>query len=520
MKKISVFSLVVLTGLMVMQFACKKNIEGRTDNLPALSPANIDLEAGNWKLVTLSRPDSFAVAAPAAITLPGYLGELNEVKGLQFNMTAVQKDKIKYWSAGAVLRWNEIVRELVAKHNLPPYQNEDGTYPNPSGANPFNYPQFPFSNPPFAARAYAYISAAQYDALVACWHYKKIYNRAAPYKVDSTINANATMIAKTDLPSYPSEQAVLAGVTAELMKAFFPTEIAFINQKVDELQTATMGSGACTRSDWTAGEALGRQIASVFSGRGRGDNTSKAVGSQPQWDSLATACKARGEEAWVSLETPRRNPMLPFFGNVKPFLFDSLTVVNVLRPGPPPSTGSAQLKQETEEVAGYAKNPTRADIDLVHFWADGAGSYTPPGHWDAIAAEDFVTQNFSEVRWARNMALLNMSLMDAAIVCWNTKYFYFNPRPTQMDPSIKTVTGIPNFPSYISGHSTFSGAAAEILGHIIPSRAADYNKMASDASRSRVVSGIHYPIDCQVGLETGKKVGDYAVQRAMTDGAE
>ena len=161
MKKISVFSLVVLTGLMVMQFACKKNIEGRTDNLPALSPANIDLEAGNWKLVTLSRPDSFAVAAPAAITLPGYLGELNEVKGLQFNMTAVQKDKIKYWSAGAVLRWNEIVRELVAKHNLPPYQNEDGTYPNPSGANPFNYPQFPFSNPPFAARAYAYISAAQ-----------------------------------------------------------------------------------------------------------------------------------------------------------------------------------------------------------------------------------------------------------------------------------------------------------------------------------------------------------------------
>ena len=520
MKKIFSLSFIVIAGLMIMQISCSKNIEGRTDNLPALSPSNIDLEAGKWKLVLLSRPDSFVVATPAAITLPGYLGELNEIKGLQVNMSSQLQDQIKYWSAGSVLRWNETMRNLVAKHNLPPYQNEDGTYPIPNSGNPFNYPEFPFSNPPYAARAYAYVSAAQYDALVACWYYKKLFNRAAPYKNDSTINAHSTLISKTDLPSYPSEQAVLAGVTAELMKAFFPTEIAAINQKVDEAKTATMASGACTRSDWTSGEALGRQIASVFSGRGRGDNTSKAVGNQAQWDSLATACSARGETPWISLETPHRNPMLPFFGNVKPFLFDSLTVINVLRPGPPPSTGSEQMKQETEEVASYAKNPTRENIDLVHFWADGVGTYTPPGHWNAIAAEDFLSQNFSEVRWARNMALLNMSMMDAAIVCWNTKYFYFNPRPTQMDPSIKTITGIPNFPSYISGHSTFSGAAAEILSHILPARAADYNKMASDASLSRLVGGIHYRSDCAVGLETGKKVGDYAVKRAMTDGAE
>ena len=55
-------------------------------------------------------------------------------------------------------------------------------------------------------------------------------------------------------------------------------------------------------------------------------------------------------------------------------------------------------------------------------------------------------QNYSEVRFARNMALLNMTQMDAAIVCWDIKYHYFNPRPTQLDPAIKTLTGIPNFP--------------------------------------------------------------------------
>ena len=110
--------------------------------------------------------------------------------------------------------------------------------------------------------------------------------------------------------------------------------------------------------------------------------------------------------------------------------------------------------------------------------------------------------------------------MDAGIVCWDTKYFYFNPRPSQVDPSIKTLTGIPNFPSYISGHSTFSAAAADILTHILPSRGKLFNDMAQEASLSRLYGAIHYRSDCSVGLEIGKKVGDFAVKRAMTDGAE
>ncbi|HVF97515.1 MAG TPA: phosphatase PAP2 family protein, partial [Flavisolibacter sp.] len=163
---------------------------------------------------------------------------------------------------------------------------------------------------------------------------------------------------------------------------------------------------------------------------------------------------------------------------------------------------------------------TRERTAIIHFWADGVGTYTPPGHWDAIAAEDFIAKNYSEVRWARNMALLNMSLMDASIVCWDTKNFYFNPRPSQLDPRIKTLTGVPNFPAYISGHSTFSGAAATILSHINPGKAAAYDAMAKEASNSRMYGGIHYRSDCEVGLVVGKSVGDYAVQRAKTDGAE
>lgn len=496
--------------------ACNKPVVGRTDNIAALAPINLDLNAGNWKLVLLSRVDTFGVAAPAAVTSTGYIAELNELKGAQRNLSSEQYAIVNYWSAGAVLRWNEILRGLVAKYNLPPYQNADGTYTVPSSANPFSYPLFPFSNPPYAARAYAYVSAAQYDALIATWHYKTLYNRAAPYMVDSSVNA---MIPKTSLPAYPSEDAVVAGVTAEMMKLLFPTEIAYIEQKLLEAEEYRILSGANVRSDIVAGEALGRQVAQLFTARAKTDKAAAAVGTPAIWANFITTSQAKGQTAWVSLESPARPPMLPLFGAVIPFLFDTATV-SALLPAPPPSTTSSEMTQQTEATYEQIKNPTRNQMAIVQFWADGVGTYTPPGHWNAIAAEDFISQNYSEVRWARNMALLNMTLMDAGIVCWYTKYYYFNPRPTQMNPAIKTLTGIPNFPAYISGHATFSESAATILSHILPANAAKYEEMSQQAGMSRFMAGIHSSIDCLAGFATGKKVGNYAVKRATTDGAE
>jgi len=157
---------------------------------------------------------------------------------------------------------------------------------------------------------------------------------------------------------------------------------------------------------------------------------------------------------------------------------------------------------------------------IVHFWGDGVGTYTPPGHWNAVACEDFVGLGYSEVRWARNLALLNMALFDAAIVCWDAKNTYFNPRPSQMNPAIKTLTGLPNFPSYTSGHSTFSGAAAIVLGYLNPARAADYTSMADEASKSRLYGAIHYRSDIEVGLQMGQKVGTLAVNRGKGDGSD
>ncbi len=516
MKKYIYYLNLILLLVVLCSSACKKEVISRTANYAALSPSNEDLNADTWKPILLTGFSDLTVATPDAVNSPAYVADLNEIKGYQKNLTSEQQANIKYWSAGAVLRWNEILRELVAKYNLPPYQNPDGTYPIPSSANPFAYPTFPFSNPPYAARSYAYISAAQYDALIAAWHFKKMYNRAAPYKNDTGVQA---LIPKTDLPSYPSEDAVVAGTVVQLMKLLFPAEISYIEEKEADEKMYRLCAGASVRSDWDAGEALGKQVADKFVVRAKGDRAGAAVGTPTLWAQLQTQTAATGETPWISLELPRRPPMLPLFSKVKPFLFDSLTVI-ALRPPAPPSVKSDQFKQELAEVANVTKNITREQNAQVSFWADGAGTYTPPGHWNAIAADEFVKQNYSEVRWARNLALINMAMMDAGIVCWDTKYHYFNARPSQMDNNVKTLTGVPNFPSYTSGHSNFSAAASTVLTYILSDRGTKFSDLAMQAAMSRLYGGLHYRTDCMVGLTTGAKVGQYAVDRAKSDGAD
>jgi hypothetical protein len=135
----------VLVGLLVLAASCQKEVSDRTANLPATLPTNQDLGAGSWQTVLLSRPDSFVVNAPVLTTSPLYIADLFEIKSLQKNLNKDQENSIKYWAAGGTLRWNEILRGLVAKYNLPPKSNSDTSYPIPNANNPLAYPLFPFT---------------------------------------------------------------------------------------------------------------------------------------------------------------------------------------------------------------------------------------------------------------------------------------------------------------------------------------------------------------------------------------
>ena len=81
------------------------------------------------------------------------------------------------------------------------------------------------------------------------------------------------------------------------------------------------------------------------------------------------------------------------------------------------------------------------------------------------------------------------------------------------------MVGMPNFPSYTSGHSTFSAAGADVLSYLFPANASDFAAMRDEAALSRLYGGIHYRSDIEVGKDHGKRIGDYTVRFAQNDGA-
>ena len=263
---------------------------------------------------------------------------------------------------------------------------------------------------------------------------------------------------------------------------------------------------------------MGQAVAAIFKARAGSDGMKAAGGNAAIWKALADAATSRGEVAWVSQETPPRPPMLPVFGKVKAWMMTPTDIANE-RPVPPPSTSSQQMQTELAEVKQAVDNLTRDQLATVYFWADGVSSPTPPGHWNQIAEPYLSASKFSEVRMARALALLNMAMHDAAVGCWDAKYAYFNPRPSQLDPSIKTVIGLPNFPSYTSGHSTYSAAAAVVLSYLFPNDASTFVSMRDEAAISRLYGGIHYRSDIEVGKDHGARIGNYTLKFAQSDGA-
>lgn len=494
---------------------CDKSI-GPFEVLPPLEPSSMESTAGSWRMIVLTGPSQIAVAAPTTVTSAAYAAELDVIKSSQANLTDAQRKAIAYWSGGGVMRWNQILRELVARYNLPPAPKDEGGYPVPDAENPFGDPAFPFANPVYAARAYSYVSAAQYDGLKSAWYWKFQYNRPSPAKNDNAITA---LMPVTDLPSYPSEDAVISGVTVEMLKSLFPAAVEEVTLKAAEQRNAALWSGKATASDLAAGLALGKSVAAVFLARAAGDGMRTAGGSLVLWKALADSATARGEIAWISRDIPVRPPMLPLFGQVRAWNMTPADIV-AERPPPPPSTTSQQMKDETAEVKRTVEHLTSAQLAIAQKWNDGAGTYSPPGHWNDVALEYVRDARMSEVRAARVFALLNMALHDAGVGCWDAKYHYFNPRPSQMDPSIKTEIGIPNFPSYTSGHSTFSAAAATVLSYLFPSGTESFAAMRDEAGISRLYGGIHYRTDIEVGKAHGARIGAFTLNFAKSDGAQ
>lgn len=132
---------------------------------------------------------------------------------------------------------------------------------------------------------------------------------------------------------------------------------------------------------------------------------------------------------------------------------------------------------------------------------------------------EIASHNLGPMHASRALALASTAMADALIACWDGKFFYWLERPISADSTIRTTFSTPPFPSYPSGHSTQSAAAAEVFAYLFPDAAEYYHAKAHEASRSRVLAAIHYRFDIEAGEALGAAVGRAAVTRAKQDGA-
>ena len=74
---------------------------------------------------------------------------------------------------------------------------------------------------------------------------------------------------------------------------------------------------------------------------------------------------------------------------------------------------------------------------------------------------------------------------------------------------------VPNYPAYPSGHGSVSSAAARVLAHYFPDRAAELNAQVEEAALSRIYAGIHYHFDMTAARTLGEAVADLALSRGL-----
>ena len=71
----------------------------------------------------------------------------------------------------------------------------------------------------------------------------------------------------------------------------------------------------------------------------------------------------------------------------------------------------------------------------------------------------------------------------------------------------------PNFPAYPSGHACWSGFLSEVIGHYVPAARDEVRRLAEEAALSRLYAGVHYRFDNDAGLELGRKIARYVIER-------
>lgn len=365
------------------------------------------------------------------------------------------------------------------------------------------------SSPLIASRILAMASLAVFDAVSA-------FDGAPGFYVSLPVPVGASLI------------AAVAGATERILTHEYPTQEAILTSQL----LVTLASVPDGQSE-TDGLNFGRAVADAI----------LAIREQDGSRNFETYIPGTGPGKWQ----PTAPMVLPAVGahwaGVTPFV---IADPNDFLPDGPPALDSAEWSAEFNQVKelGAADSLTRTadQTQIARFWSDGQGTYTPPGHWNEIAQQVAITAGNSTAANARMFAMLNLAMMDAGIVAFDAKFEYEFWRPitaiqqADTDGNAATIVDIdwqpllstPAFPEYLSGHSTFSGAAAEVLTSLfgdgvpfssmsigLPNVTRNYTgfeQAAEEAGLSRIYGGIHFLSADLDGLATGQAVGTSVIE--------
>jgi hypothetical protein len=255
------------------------------------------------------------------------------------------------------------------------------------------------------------------------------------------------------------------------------------------------------------------------------------------------------------------------WGKVTPF---ALAQAGQFRPSAPPQPGTPAFMRDARELVQLSKNLSDRDKMIAEYWANGPRTETPPGHWNLfaqyVAARDAQTLDDD----VKMFFALNNALFDASIAAWEAKRYYDFARPVTVVATLLAgerieawggpfqgtvrMTGeswipyqpatfpTPPFQEYVSGHSTFSAAAAAVLHAwtgsdsfgasvtlaagsstiepgAVPARDVtlhwtSFSAAADEAGLSRRYGGIHFRTGDLAGRALGRAVGEQAFAAA------
>ena len=232
--------------------------------------------------------------------------------------------------------------------------------------------------------------------------------------------------------------------------------------------------------------------------------------------------------------------LLPGWGFVQPWV---LQAGAQFRPDEGPDLTSHRYARDFDEVkslgAVNSTSRTAEQTNIARFWVTAAVVI-----WNDVLRQVSLGLDLDESETARDFALLNVAGADARIACWDAKYTFNFWRPvtaiqradedgnpaTAVDPGWTPLITTPNFPEFVSAHTTVSGAMVTVLRLLFdddPGVAftatsptnpaferhwATFSEGLREVIDARVYSGIHFRSSDERGARLGRQVGTFTVR--------